>query len=128
MQYTIRRIHIWSVIKIAFFILAISGFLVGLLWGIFLWAFSSVLEAIMPAEFGTPEMSGLMVFILAFVLAPIYGVFGAVTAGIATAIYNAISKLTGGIEIQLTPKRPEPPIEPKMQEETEEGYVDEEAY
>ena len=124
MQYTIRHIHVWSVVKIVFFILAISGFLVGLFWGMFLWIFSSALGALMPAELEPPEMSGAMIVVLAFVLAPIYGVFGAVGAALAAAIYNMIGKLTGGIEIELVPKTSEPPMEP----ETEERHADGEYY
>ena len=78
----------------------------------------------MPAELGPPEMSGAMIVILAFVLAPIYGVFGAAGAALAAAIYNMIGKLTGGIEIELVSKTSEPPMEP----EREERCVDAEYY
>ena len=121
MQYTIRHIHVWPVVKIAFFIFAISGFLVGLFWGMFLWIFSSVLGTIMPAEFEAPEMSGAIIVILAFVLTPMYGVFGAIGAGIGTAIYNVVGKLTGGIEIELVPQKSEPPVESEIEERGVDG-------
>ena len=104
MVYIIRRIQIWSVVRIAFFICAILGFLGGLLWGVSLWILSSVLGAWMPPELQTPQVSGGVVLLLAFVLGPVYGVFGALAAAVGTGIYNAVGKLAGGIEIELETK------------------------
>ena len=104
MLYTIRRIDLWSLARIAFFIFAVSGFVLGLLWGGLLWVLSSAVGSIVPAEFRPPEIPGGMVLVLAFVLAPVYGVLGSAGTALAAAIYNLASNLTGGMEIELAPK------------------------
>jgi len=103
MLYTVRHIRVWSVVRIAFFIFAITGFLAGMFWGTVLWAFSSLVEGIVPQAMEAAHVSGLAVIFLAFVLGPVYGVVGSVGVAVAILIYNLVGKLTGGIELELAP-------------------------
>ena len=117
MLYTIRRIRVWSVVRVAFFVFAALGFLAGVLWGTFLWAFSSALGTILPQELEPPQISGVLIALLAIVFAPIQGICGALGAALVAAMYNALGRLTGGLEIELGPKRTELPSDSEIAQE-----------
>lgn len=112
MTHVVRRIGVWSVARIAFFLFTLGGLLGGLVWGFSLWALGTALNSLVPAQLGLPHIPGTVVLALGFVLAPIYGLLGAAAAAVAVALYNAVGALVGGAEVELVPKREPPPQPP----------------
>ncbi|MFH1009537.1 MAG: DUF3566 domain-containing protein [Candidatus Latescibacterota bacterium] len=101
MDYELRRIEIWSVVKVAFFVCAILGFFPGIALSLLLWVFSSVIRAFVPGEMGDISGSSPTMFTMAVILAPLFGAIGAVLAGIAAALYNLLARWIGGVQFRL---------------------------
>ncbi len=86
----IKRVHPFSVFKIAGLLYAIFGLFAGCIF-----ALVSLVggEKALPFPFGG---------VLAIIILPIiYGVSGAIFAAIGAALYNLVAKLVGGIKIKL---------------------------
>ena len=101
MSYEIQRIEIWPVVKIAFFVCAILGFLPGIVASLFLWVFSNLIGTVIPVEMGTISGFPPAMLMMGAILAPVYGAIGAVFAGIAAALYNLLARWIGGVELNL---------------------------
>ena len=107
MHYEIQHIKIWPVIKVAFFVCVILGFLPGIVVSLFLWVFSNLLRTVMPGGMG--DLSGFSpsLFMMGAILAPLYGAIGAVFAGISAVLYNFLARWIGGVELSLMPVQEE---------------------
>jgi len=101
MSYELQRIEIWPVVKIAFFVCAILGFLPGIVASLFLWVFSNLIGTVMPGEMGAISGFSPAMLMMGAILAPVYGAIGAVFAGIAAALYNLLARWIGGVELNL---------------------------
>lgn len=104
MKYELKRISVWSVIKISFLINLVLGFLVGIFY-----AFMLMLITMMPMYYMSDELgsgfpaalSGIMLIILPILMAGIMSVMNTILAAIATLVYNLSAKLVGGLEWEL---------------------------
>jgi hypothetical protein len=106
MTYEIKKIEVWSCVKIAFILFGILGLIFGLFYAIMLSLVGGILS-----QFGGEfeQLSGLLtgaggiftVFLLAIFLALFYAVVGAIITAIMVWIYNGLAKLTGGIRFHL---------------------------
>jgi hypothetical protein len=124
MLYEIRRIQVWSVMKVAFVIFAILGLIVGFFSNILFYTlFSPFFSHIMAdlgdtSEFGSMTgLSILFVSILSAILwAIFYAVFGSLMAALFAGIYNLMARGFGGIELHLeaqtSPSVPSPSSSP----------------
>jgi len=103
MVYEIRRINIWSVMKIAFVIFAILGLIIGILYFIFFLFVGQVMEMATPDEFSgmTGLFSGFLGFFAVFFLAIFYAVFGSLMTALFAGIYNLMARGFGGVEVHL---------------------------
>jgi hypothetical protein len=118
MTYEIRKIHVWSVMKVAFVIFGVLGLIVGLFYIIFFAFMGRMMELAAPQEFG--RMAGLfggaLGVIAAFFLAVFYAVFGSLMTAFLVGIYNLLARGFGGIELQLEAQSPpvqqSPPLPP----------------
>ena len=101
MDYEIKRIRIWSAVKVGFVIWGALGFLLGLYMALMMPVMMKLLGAIAPLGDGA-EMIGPAAFI---VFPAVYALMGAVGGTIFTlifvALYNLMASLLGGIEIEL---------------------------
>jgi hypothetical protein len=121
MNYQIRKINVWSAMKVAFVIFAILGFIAGLFYALFFAFMGQMMEFAAPGEFG--KMSGLfggiMGIFMAFFIAIFYAVFGSVLTALLAGVYNLLARGFGGIEVHLEPQispLPEsPPAFPPME-------------
>jgi hypothetical protein len=101
MTYEIKRIDIWSVVKISFFIYGIFGLLFGLFYAAMLTMLGGFLSQ-MGGEFGLLRgMTGAIGIFGALFMALFYAVLGAVATAIFTWIYNLLAKGLGGIRFNL---------------------------
>lgn len=103
MEFEIKRINAWSVLKIIFvFYLGFGAFL-----GIF-FAFISNLLSAMILSFGSSYLgedvfipSGFSIFINIISFALFFAVFGSVVTLFFIGIYNLLSSMFGGIKFEL---------------------------
>jgi hypothetical protein len=116
MKYNIRKIGVWSAIKISFLLNGILGAVIGFFIGVFFFAFGALISQFEQmaagwsggADVGPPFLGG----ILAIILMPIFYAFfmavfnGIIVTGIAVLLYNILSGAIGGIEIELETMRP----------------------
>lgn len=116
MRYELKSIAVWPFVKVAFFFNLIAGFLMGLLYALFIGFFMSVLSNIPALDTGDIPVGQLSIgFLMIFM--PIVMSIGAATLNtllgvILILIYNLVTRLTGGLEINLNPVKIEtsPPV------------------
>ncbi len=104
MRYEIRSIGIWSVIKVLFFLNGFAGFAAGFVMAVFTALALTISGAVFLQEFNvdSAEMSLGFLFILYPVIGAIGGsVFGTFVSLVAVMFYNLLSRLVGGIEIDI---------------------------
>lgn len=104
MTYEIKKIDVWSVVKIAFIINGIFGLIFGLFYAVILTMLGGFLSQF--GEFGefgemTGFFTGAVGILMAFFMALFYAVLGAIFTAIFVWLYNVLAKLTGGIRFNL---------------------------
>lgn len=105
MTYEIKRIDVWSVVKIAFILYGIFGLIFGLFYAVILAMLGGIISQFgeLGGEFG--QMSGLFTgaigIVTALFMALFYAVIGAVFTAIFVWLYNVFAKLAGGITFHL---------------------------
>ena len=106
MTYEWKRCEVWSVVKIAFLICGITGFILGLFYAILLTLIGGILGMAGGGEFEQISglFSGAFGFFMAFVLSFTYAVVGSIMAAILAWLYNFFARFVGGIRIQLEPE------------------------
>ena len=105
MRYELKSIPLWPVTKIAFFVNLIVGFLVGIMYAMFLIPFVAVLSNIIAFETGEFDMEaapiGVLMMIVPFFSALSSAFFGTMGIVIVVLVYNLIARMTGGLELNL---------------------------
>jgi hypothetical protein len=123
----IKRIDLWSLFKVSFFLYAVLGLFVGIIMFFFSFVIGSLTGSYYGSEFSGIERIGTALgFFLVPFMAFLYGVIGAVALTILGGVYNLVCRLTGGFtvegafegEVPPTPAEPSPlpvysaPIQP----------------
>jgi hypothetical protein len=129
MTYEMKKIDVWSVVKIAFFLYGIFGLLFGLFYAIILTMLGGILSQ-MGGEFESLRgLTGALGIFMAFFLALFYAVIGAVATAIFTWIYNLLAKGLGGIKFYLEQEKLKAVAEPTLKSESEsEGMLGNQKY
>ena len=129
MDYEIRKIDVWSVVKIAFFLYGIFGLLFGIFYAIMLTMVGGFLSQ-MGGEFEAMRgLTGVLGIFMAFFLALFYAVIGSVFTAILTWIYNLLAKGLGGIKFFLEQGSTKTVAEPIQKSESEsEGMLGNQRY
>ncbi len=124
----IKKVNVWSVVKVSFVVCAILGFVIGLLYGFIILSLGSLLSSLTNEEFG--PLGGLysggvgavfFIFFMPLLFAFIFSVFyGVIITGFLGWLYNVVAKFTGGArfnvdESKLVYTEPQPPIPPSFQ-------------
>jgi hypothetical protein len=121
MIYEVRRVDIWSVVKIAFILCGIFGLLAGILYAFMLTMVGGLLGEL-GGEFGAMRsLTGAVSFIMVIFLAFFYAVFGAVAAAIFGWIYNILARGLGGIRLNLEQEKAKVVLQPAQPSPTEPG-------
>jgi hypothetical protein len=126
MNYEIKKIDVWSVVKIAFIIYGIFGLIFGLFYAAILTMLGGFLSQF--GEFGEfGDMTGLFTgavgILMAFFMALFYAVIGAVFTAIFVWLYNILAKLTGGIRFNLETEKIATVTPEEKQEADSEGIL-----
>jgi len=94
----IKRIELFSLFKIAFFVYAAIGLVVGIFYGFFLLAGTMLGNAYL--DEGLPELGlfgGVLGLVLIPVIAVFYGALGSVFVTIIGFLYNVFAGFAGGV-------------------------------
>jgi hypothetical protein len=98
----LKRIDLWTLFKVAFFVYAVLGLIGGFFYLFFVLLATGIGGALIEEElpnFGL--LGGALGIIMMPVLAFIYGAIGSVIATICGAIINLIMKATGGVKFDV---------------------------
>jgi hypothetical protein len=129
MTYEIKRIDIWSAVKIAFILCGIFGFIAGILYAMMLTMVGGFLSQ-MGGEFEAMRgVTGAVSVFMMFFLAIFYAVVGAVFTAVFAWLYNLLARGLGGIRLHLEQERAKAVIQPLQASEAEsEGMVGRQGY
>ena len=98
----VRRIDLWTLFKVSFFVYALMGLIAGFFYLFFMLLASTIGTAIIEEEF--PSF-GLLGGALGIILMPIFaflnGAIGAVATTIGGALVNLIMKAGGGVKFDV---------------------------
>lgn len=106
MKWELKRIDLASLAKVALFLNAILGFIIGIPIGFFIY-----LGSMLPGMEENPIPQGLALF-FPFILMFVYGIINTITAVLAGLFYNLVGHLFGGLEMEL--KEVSPKAAPSM--------------
>ncbi len=103
----LKKIDVWSCVKISFILYGIFGLIVGIFYAILLTFLGGVFNTFGGREFGTfgGLFTGVVGIFMAFFLALFYAVIGAIFTAIFVWLYNVIAKAAGGIKVDLEGER-----------------------
>lgn len=119
MTYEIKKIDVWSVVKIAFILSGIFGLLAGLLYAVLLTLVGGILSQLGGEFEAMKGLTGAVSIFMAFFLALFYAVIGAVGAAICTLIYNLLARGLGGVKFYLEQEKAKVVIQPARPSGTE---------
>jgi uncharacterized BrkB/YihY/UPF0761 family membrane protein len=119
MTYEVKKIDIWSVVKISFILCWIFGLLAGILYAFMLTMVGGILGQ-MGGEFGAlRSLTGAFSFIMVIFLALFYAVVGAVAAAVFGWLYNVLARGMGGIRLHLEQEKAKVVLQPAQPSGTE---------
>ncbi len=111
MHYRLRRIGVWSAVKISFLINGLLGVCLGFIAGLFMFLFSALMSrlAYLPSDvygdmaFSSPMIGGVAVLVFlplfyGFLLAVVNGI---IITAITVWLYNLFAKALGGVELEF---------------------------
>ena len=114
MIYQIRRVNVWSLMKVTFVIFAVLGLIVGLFYAIFFAFMGQMMELGGPSELSRMSglFSGIMGIFVGLFLAIFYAVFGSLMTAFFAGLYNLLARGFGGIELHLETQEAPPAQSP----------------
>jgi hypothetical protein len=115
MKYELKRISVWSVIKVSFLVNLVVGFLMGILYAFFIMIFAFLPMTFMPSEVRSEvpiAASGILLIIVPIFVAGMAAIFNTIFAAIAALVYNLAAKLVGGLEWTLEEVKPAVVLQP----------------
>ncbi len=129
MTYEIKRIDIWSVVKISFILCGVFGFIAGILYAMMLTMVGGFLSQ-MGGEFGAMRgLTGALSIFMVFFLAVFYAVLGAVFTAVFAWLYNLLARGLGGVKFYLEQEKAGVVAQPLQKTEAEsEGMLGDQRY
>ena len=109
MLYEIKRIPPGPVLKVAFFVFLIVGFIIGLFYGLLIMSFLSSMSGMLgmgdqfTSEFSAFGLFGLI--IMGVVMSIFSSIIMTIITGLSVVCYNMIASWLGGLEIDLQKNR-----------------------
>ena len=105
-MHEIRRVDVWSVVKISFVLSLVAGLLMGFFYWFFMMAFMQVIGSLggaselvdLPVN---PAAVGGVGFFMVFFIAILTAVFYSLISAIVAVLYNLVAGWAGGIRVHL---------------------------
>ena len=107
-MYELKKVDVWSVVKVTFILSFFLGLVVGVFYFIlllFISQFTSALGGGVEAEI--MRFGGFIGFFVVFFIAIFISVFYTIISAILASLYNVISNWTGGVRINLVAEQVE---------------------
>jgi uncharacterized protein YacL len=103
MNLELKKIDIWSCVKITFILYGIFGLIIGIFYAILLTFVGGILSSFGGKEFGSFSglFSGFVGVFTAFFLALFYAVVGSIFTAFFVWLYNIFAKAVGGIRFNF---------------------------
>jgi len=103
MNLELKRIDVWSCVKISFLLYGILGLIIGIFYAILLTFLGGIFNTFGGREFGSFSgvFSGFVGVFTAFFLALFYAVIGSIFTAVFAWLYNVIARAAGGIRLNL---------------------------
>jgi len=103
MNFELKKIDVWSCIKISFILYGILGLIIGIFYAIFFAFLGGIFNTFGGREFGSLGglFSGVVGVFMVFFLALFYAVIGAIFTAVFVWLYNVIARAAGGIRFNL---------------------------
>ena len=103
MQYELKKIDSWSVIRIVFIVSLVLGFGLGLFYALILGAMGDIFSELSAGEFGSDvgAMKGPALLFFVFIVTVFVGVFNTILATVIVWLYNIIARTAGGIMVHI---------------------------
>ncbi len=119
MKYEIKRLNLWSVVKIVFVISLLIGFVFSLIYAGFLQVMTLLTSNFGGEDFVQMIPSGGSMFIIVVVFFTIiFAVFYTTSALFAVVLYNAIAGWAGGVVVEMAAREISPQNEAAPQDES----------
>jgi hypothetical protein len=103
MNLELKKIDVWSCIKISFILYGIFGLIIGIFYAVLLTFLGGFFNALGGREFGSFSglFTGVVGIFMAFFLALFYAVIGAIFTAIFVWLYNVLASAVGGIRFNF---------------------------
>ena len=101
MKYEIKRIGVWSTIKVGFLIWGLIGFLFGIYMALMMPMLISIMGSLGTFPGDADELGPIALIFLPFMYSFMAAVGGTILSTIVAGFYNLICRLIGGIELDL---------------------------
>ncbi len=101
MKYEIKRIGVWSTIKVGFLIWGLIGFLFGIYMALMMPMLISILGSLGTFPGDADALAPVALIFLPFMYSFMAAVGGTIITAIVAGFYNLICRLIGGIELDL---------------------------
>jgi hypothetical protein len=103
MNLELKKIDIWSCIKISFILYGIFGLAIGIFYAILLTFLGGILSSFGGKDFGSFSglFTGFLGIFMAFFLAIFYAVIGSIFTAIFAWLYNVFAKIAGGVKFEF---------------------------
>lgn len=106
-SWKLRRIGIFSAMKIGAIVFLGIGFLIGTVWSIVFGFFITALASVMSTT--PPSLSPAVVIALPFAAAAFYAVIGTALTFFVVLLYNIAAGIMGGVELDIAMERRDEP-------------------
>jgi hypothetical protein len=117
-RFEIKRIELFSLFKLAFYIYAVIGLFFAIIYGFFLLVIGGIQSAVFGGEIPQLGAIGVVLGIMAIpIVALMYGAVGSVFMTIGGWLFNIIAGAVGGLRVQAEVEEvyAEPPAKPAPQ-------------
>jgi len=107
MEYEIKRIDIWSVVRVFFFLFLIIGFLISLIYVIIMSVASNFIQQMYgdAMQFPADAVGGFLSLFGMMFFSVVYALFMSLITAVVLGFYNIVSHYTGGIKMNLLLKQ-----------------------
>lgn len=101
MKFELKRIGVWSAIKVSFFIWGMLGFIGGIYMALMMPVLINMMGSLGTMPPDMQDIGPFALFFLPIMYSLMAAVFGTVLTAILTGFFNLICRLLGGIELDL---------------------------
>jgi len=101
MKFELKRISVWSTIKIGFFLWGLIGFLAGIYTALMLPFISSMMGSLGSTMGGMDDLGVIALFLFPIMYSIMAAVMGTILTIILTGFFNLLCRFLGGIELEL---------------------------